>query len=277
MKYIVYKGTGGLFHNLWGLTQAIRVAKKCNHALIIDMQCHKPFGGKFSDFFELKNTHIKWCDTYDIMPEELVEDYKDKRAKAFGYLPDKTSPEYLSSIYTIDANKDVNVFFGPSEITNKSGISKHIKVNSTIHDMIATDNIVLQNKKYIAVHFRNTDIKNTIDFFYDKIQTVTLKYNIQTIYLATDDYYCKNMMETKFPNLEFIQKVNPSKDVHNIHYHHDNPWQQMYECLQDAYNILQSDIFIPSLNSSYSRAIIRMMKRKETFFPGVVSDTTLID
>lgn len=35
-KIIVYKGTGGLFHNLSGLTKSIDIAIENNYFLIID-------------------------------------------------------------------------------------------------------------------------------------------------------------------------------------------------------------------------------------------------
>ena len=53
-KYIVYKATGGLFHNLRGLTKAINIAIEKNNILIIDMDSHHAFGGNFNDYFNLE-------------------------------------------------------------------------------------------------------------------------------------------------------------------------------------------------------------------------------
>jgi len=85
-KYFIYKGTGGLFHNLGGLSESIRIAIEHNAILIIDMQSHRIFGGKFSDYFTITSDKLKYYDDYENIPPELIEDIKDKHAKQFGYL-----------------------------------------------------------------------------------------------------------------------------------------------------------------------------------------------
>ena len=46
-KIIVYKGTGGLFHNLSGLTKSIDIAIENNYFLIIDMKKTPSFRWNF--------------------------------------------------------------------------------------------------------------------------------------------------------------------------------------------------------------------------------------
>ena len=52
-KYIIYKGTGGLVHNLRGLSFAIKIAIEQKRILIIDMNKNPAFGTSFSRFFDV--------------------------------------------------------------------------------------------------------------------------------------------------------------------------------------------------------------------------------
>ena len=52
-------------------------------------------------------------------------------------------------------------------------------------------------------------------------------------------------------------------------------FKQMYECLQDVYYILLSDVFIPSRNSGFSKCIIEMINKEFTIFPDLISKTII--
>ena len=272
MKYFIYKGTGGLFHNLKGLSRAIQLSIEYKAILIIDMKIHRPFGGNFNDYFTLVSNELEYYDNYEKVPKELIENVKTKNAKFFGYYNKNITEHSLgfSSSYRIDQEKDVNVLYGACGFS----LSKVIKVNNQYFNNITSNNLPIK-ENYISVHFRNTDIKNEIDNFYLEIEKAVKKHNIYTLYLATDDYSFYENIHTKFPELQLIQKTQPLQNVKNLHYGTDNPKKQMYECLQDVYYILLSDVFIPSRNSGFSKCIIEMIKKKFTIFPDVISKTII--
>ena len=53
--------------------------------------------------------------------------------------------------------------------------------------------------------------------------------------------------------------------------------KQMYDCLVDIYYILLSDVFIPSTNSAFSKAIMGMIKGNFNMFPEILSKTIIED
>lgn len=263
MKYIIYKGSGGLFHNLRGLSHAIQLARDNNNILIIDMQSHVPFGGRFGDYFTMLPSNLVFYDNYDTVPEKITRVVKEGHAGIHGYAPDHGVPRR----YTIDHDKDYSIMYG----YQGGPVDPHIKVNESVFDRIKSDNRSI-DKKYISVHYRNTDIQNDSRAFCEKIKTAVNRHNIHVLYLATDDRKFKSKIETMLPQLEVIQKVNlPDKEIANLQTGTHDPQKQMYECLQDIYNIFTSDVFIPSMNSSFSQCIVEMIQLKRTLFPGVVS------
>ena len=268
-KIYVYKGTGGLFHNLKGLSSAVRQALQDNHILIIDMLIHRPFGGTFSEYFIINDTKLKYFDHYNSLPNYLNKDInmiKNKDAGTFGYFNEKKNKFKLGS------NRLVNVIYGFSHIC----INSSIQINSIINNKLLSEDAV--EGPYIAIHFRNTDIKNDIESFIPKIKIGIEMNNIHTIYLATDDYYSYDTLKTNFPLINIVRKTYPPKDIPNLHYGsspEDNK-KQMYESIRDVYFILKSDLFIPSMNSSFSKSIVDIIHGRHEFFPGLISSTKII-
>ena len=289
-KYFIYKGTGGLFHNLSGLAESIELAIKHNAILIIDMQSHRIFGGKFSDYFTINNDKLKYYDDYENIPHELIEDIKDKQASNFGYMKKQ---------YTINHGQQLNILYGcgkwktrySGELDAYAHFEKHllgtvshhpiqdIKVSNLIFNKIKSENNI--DKKYLSVHFRNTDLKrlsflNDESLFFDKIKTTLKTYDIDTVYIASDDSAFYDNFSKMFKHIKMIRKTHPPAGIENLHYTAPDSKKQMYECLQDVYNILNSTMFIPSLNSGLSIRIIDMINNKYTIFPGVISKTKIL-
>ena len=51
-NYLIYKGSGGFFHCLGGLINAIDIAEKNNCILVIDIKNHKGVGIHLTEFFK---------------------------------------------------------------------------------------------------------------------------------------------------------------------------------------------------------------------------------
>jgi hypothetical protein len=269
-KYFIYKGTGGLFHNLGGLTESIRLAIEHNAILIIDMQSHRIFGGKFSDYFTITSDKLKYYDDYENIPPKLIEDIKDKHAKHFGYLNKEIlnpNDSKFKENYTI-THGQLNILYGCKNV-----LDKDIKVSNLIFDKIKRENNI--DNRYLSVHFRNTDCKNDEALFFQKIKTNLNTYNIDTVYIASDDSVFYDNFSKMFTHIKMIRKTYPPVGITNLHYTALDSKKQMYECLQDVYNILNSTIFIPSLNSGLSKRIIDMINNKYTIFPGLISKTKI--
>lgn len=261
MKYIVYKATGGLFHNLRGCERAIQLALEHDVILIIDMQSHVGWN-RFNDYFTVQSDDLKYYDNYDTVPH-YIENVETGRASRYGYNKHNNN-------YELNFKKDLNVVYGcQPKITPKL-----IKVNDEYFDKIKSNNPPI-NEKFIAVHFRNTDKKNDIKQLYMRVEKAVTKHNIHTLYLATDDSEAKIKLQKRFPQLKLIQKVNPPSNVKNIHYNHPCPETQMFESIQDLYNIFTSDVFIPSKNSAFSNCPEDMIRRGYTLFPGLVSNAII--
>ena len=259
INYFLYKGTGGLFHNLKGLSQAIRLSILNNVTLIIDMDCHSAFGGNFSDYFTIECNKLKYSCNYENIsfPQNL------KNIK-FGY-------NGKNSNYKIDYKKEINILYG----FFSGSVYEKMQVNPIYFKNIQSKNPIIKNK-YISVHFRNTDIKNDTNLFLKKIKNTLNKYiNIDTIYIASDCYEFYNIVQNKFPNINIIRKTFVEKNLKNLHYGCKDKKKQMYDCLVDVYYILLSDVFIPSLNSGMSKSIIHMIKDNYSIFPNILSKTII--
>ena len=262
IKYFVYKGTGGLFHNLCGLSKAIELSIKDDVTLIIDMDNHPGFMANFNDFFTIKCKKLKYSCNYESL--------------SFKHIKLKSVNEYIKrtgiwSNYKIDYNKKVNVLFGYYD----TFIYNKIQVQPLYFDKIQSQNQIIKNN-YISIHFRNSDKKNDINIFFNKIINVLDKYrNINTIYIASDDYDFYNEVEKKFSKINIIRKTFFEPGLKNLHYGVIDKKKQMYDCLVDIYYILLSDVFIPSLNSTMSKCIINMIKNNYYIFPNILSKTII--
>ena len=118
--------------------------------------------------------------------------------------------------------------------------------------------------KYISVHFRNTDMKNSIDDFINKIKNTSKNFKINNIFIATDDHQAFNKFKNSLLHLNFFQLSQPENlNGKNIHYHSTDKHKQIMNILIDIYMIIKSDYFIPSINSGVSKWIIHQRLNKE--------------
>jgi len=132
-KIYVYKGTGGLFHNLNGLSFAIKQALRDNRILIIDMDIHRPFGGTFSEYFIINDKKLKYFDHYNNLPHYLNKDInmiKNKNASEFGYRKDN-----IKNKYRLGSNRLVNVLYK----VGLKCINSSIQVNTIINNRLLSE------------------------------------------------------------------------------------------------------------------------------------------
>ena len=271
IKYFIYKGTGGLMHNLSGLSKAIQLSISNDVTLVIDMDKHRPFGGNFNDYFTIKCDKLKYQCNYENIP--LPQNLNN--IESIGTLGGIRVGDFFGKKknYNVDYEKEINILYG----CGVPGLYKEIQVNDVYFKKIQSNNQTIENK-YISVHFRNSDKKNDRELFLKKITNILNKYNhINTIYIASDDYYFYDIVQTTFPNINIIRKTFFEKNLKNLHHGSTDNKKQMYDCLVDIYYILLSDVFIPSLNSGMSKKIIDMIQSNYTIFPNIVSKTIIED
>jgi hypothetical protein len=264
MKYLVYKISGGLCHMLIQINNLIYLSKELNRFLIIDC-LGGAFQNDFNKYFSIPD--FKYVTNYDCLYEdnslnkELFEPYVNANVinSENGYVLNGKLID--STINSMKENNDEIIYCSCTE--NIRNIPWQIKANKNIVDKISTHKI---NGKYIGVHFRNTDAKNTLESFIPKIMEYSKQIN--TIYLGTDDYAAfdrlNKLLENKFKIIQYTKPFNAGGK--NIHYSNPNKDEVIMNALIDMYHLIYSTHFVPSLNSSFSRKIIEFKREGDNFF-----------
>ncbi len=267
--YLINKASGGLAHMLGGIYAASQRAKKSNRFLIIDCETHNACRHKFSDFFILVNE--EYSDDYSIIPPEYtfkehsVDEIKNTNLSKAG-----------RALYGMFGWSVQSKTFNPDEkIVIWSGTSgkkgnwhwPSLKVNQAILDKLNNETKITE--PYISIHFRNTDIRNKLKRFTNKIKIIVKRTKIKKVFLATDNAKTINAVKKLLPTLKIIQLSDPKPNVKNQHYASINKeecYNQIYGTLRDLYFIFQSKYFIPSRNSGLSRFIMMQIKKKDNIF-----------
>ena len=276
-KYIIYKGTGGLFHNLAGLTDAIRTAKDSNRILINDCFSHIRINYKyklnFEDYFVINDNTFIHYNNYDSVPKDIMfnEYCLDE---IINISPNKMIKfDYLYNDYNLSIiNNDQKII-----VYAKHGsiVDPNIKVNPYIFNKLNLEEKI--NEKYLSIHYRNTDMKHDINRFIIRARLVFNKTNIKILYLASDDNSAFNIFKSNFPDIKIIRKTIPDNTKKGgLHYISEDKDKQMYECLRDVYYILHSYIFIPSPYSAFSKNIMYMVCSKDSIFPNLKCSPLLL-
>jgi len=264
-KYIIYKATGGLTHMIGGLSNTIRLCKENrNNKLIIDCESHAAYKQKFSDWFNIKDNSLCYTEDYSIIPKHLK----------FGGIPvsalPKINPVYNNGCYYIaDKNVSTKKLCSELEVVACSytpPFNRNIKIINAIAQQLLEYATPLK-EEYISVHFRNTDIKNDLTVFSNKIKACCDKNHIYTVYFATDDSTAFEQIKKLLPNYKIVQYSNPEYySGQNIHYNHPNKYELVKNLLVDMIMILRSKIFINSCNSGVSTWLCDMINNKYNIF-----------
>jgi hypothetical protein len=243
---------------LKGIHSCIQKAKETNTKLIIDTLNHSAFKMDFSSVFFIDDSSLNYSDAYDECP--VGDEIRKAPAK------------YVNGQYFI-GERNISIFDWDTTINDViiyAGAHgnlqmKNIKVVQKIKDDL--DNEKKIEEKYIAGHFRNTDMKHDINEFIDKVKETINKTGIKTFYLATDDSTARERIASELPvDITIVQNTVPPANIGNLHYGSKDKYKQVYECLRDFYFILGADEFIPSHKSGMSRLAIEMRKNKFSFF-----------
>jgi hypothetical protein len=281
-KYIIYKSSGGLTHYLKGLIKAYIIAIEQNRILVIDNDQESMNKLKFNDFFKFKQ-NINYIDNdYSLLPDDII--YKNKYNKTdivnskcvYKDYNKYYIYEYNSNLSIFNNHENLVIYCGPG-INTTSEILKYISINNTIMDKLNKSNKI--NNNYISIHYRNTDIKNNIDKYIDKVNQYNK--NINTLYLASDDYNAYETFKRILPNMNVIRYVIPNNNKgNNIHSNvitYEEAYKQMYETLLDMYMIFNSTYFIPSNNSGLSQFIKNNIQSEINIFNNMKSNCIVID
>jgi hypothetical protein len=256
-KYIIYKASGGLVHMLKGIHFCIQKAKETNRKLIIDCGNHSAFMMDFGRIFFIDDASLNYSDAYDECPVgDEIKNTPAKYIKGQYFIGERNI-----SIVDWDTHDDVIIYGG----AHGNLQMKNIKVVQKIRDEL--DNEKKIEGKYIAGHFRNTDMKHDINEFIHRVKETINKTGIKTFYLATDDSTARDLIASELPaDITIIQNTVPPANIGNLHYSSKDKYKQVYECLRDFYFILGAEEFIPSRKSGMSRLAMEMRKNKFSFF-----------
>jgi len=270
-KFLIYKGSGGMAHMLRGLGDCIKIARASKRYLVIDCKINKGFGCNFSEFFKINN--LEYSDNYEVIPKNLnykgknIDEIKKTKISAVK----KNYFIFDNLINRIDTNTDDDILIYGGTGSNKQIIG--LKIIPDIMKKLNSEPTI--NTKYIAVHFRNTDVRNSFVKFISKIKKQIKITKINTIYWSSDDCNSYDKMVKMIPEANFIRYTIPQKTKKNLHTETKDKYKQIYECLKDIYFILKSDYFIPSLNSGMS-LYIKLMIQDENMFD-IKSKTIILE
>jgi len=291
-KYIIYKGTGGLIHNLRGLSFAIKIAIEQKRILIIDMNKNPAFGTSFSRFFDVNIPGLVYFDNYNYIPTDLyyfeipLEVIKNSSIKwentdlYYFEIPKwENNVGYFLKTYivynrNISDKQQVVVYAGTGGTGDFHKYLFNIKINANYYRQLM-DEIPIKSK-YISVHFRNTDIQNNIYNYITKIQQIINKTGINNLYLATDDHNAYDIFKQNLKNVVIHRKNIPPKVEKNLHHEEKNKEKLFYSLILDMFFILKSDYFVPSINSGVSKILIQMIEKNKYFFPNMNSYTKIV-
>ncbi len=289
-KFIIYKSTGGMAHAISGLTYPMFIAKQHGRMLIVDTATGRGFlNDKFSNYFKILSKKINYSDNFSLLPEDIK--YKglnrEKLEKEAAYCHEDEQGNAFYSLgniknivsYPLEEKKytRIEVYASNTSINPKqiNLLLSTIKLNEKVYRKVKESAKPITGK-YIGVHYRNTDAKNDINEYVEKVRKLCKKKGISKVYLATDDFKAKPIFEEKLPELniisyshpfnleEFKKKVNFK--VRNIHYHDPDKERQTLECLIDYYMLMKSNFFILSPNSGFSLMINYMRIFNYSFF-----------
>ncbi len=274
-NYVIYKGTGGLIHMLCGLAYCLDWCQRNGHILIIDVISHQCYKHYLSDFFIISNEFKgSYNETYE-MDQTLkfhrisVNDIKNYPNVEVDRGLNNNTHKYMLDRFNIrvgldtyNRNDRIKVYAGPGSC-KPINVLKYFKVKPEILKIITNHPPIVD--QYIGVHFRNTDLKNNINEYINKIKLSCN--NINTVYLATDDYDAVNIFKTELPDKKIIMYVDPYKsDGKPIHYANDDKYNLIINLLTDVYYLEKSTIFIDSPLSLVSKLIKTSKENKKTIF-----------
>lgn len=248
---------------------AINLSIESNRTLIIDTS-YGAFSNDFNKYFEIPG--IEYYTNYNILKStKLFEKYEDyiiskvSYNKSVYYLKDKRIS--LTKEEILNSNEEI-LFFSMLGSTSWKPEFK-IKLKNEVLDKILKLKSITGN--YIGFHFRNTDRKNDLESL---VEVLKFRSNeIKQVYLSTDDYNGYNNLKILLgDDWKILQYIKPN-DYQGKNQHYSNPDKNMVimEALTDMFFLYNSQVFIPSTNSSFSKQVI-YFREKKLFFNIKIDD-----
>jgi hypothetical protein len=296
-KYLIFKGSGGLAHMLSGLSDAIKIASRTGRYLVIDCEAAPAFQNRFDKYFHIIGETLNYGCSYDELPDAL--EYQGMPLSQIKRLPAQWKEGHGYSVDTQDVSfrrdwlgrpttairdGDLTLCGGSSSASRKSlyylysllvaalkmsrpkkPVNKSIRVHDEIRSQIE-ERFDLEGE-YMALHFRNTDIRNDVAAFLPRIRSARDRHQIDRVVVATDDHSAMAQFSEALPEFRFFQYTIPDDfGGKNIHYHSSDKDKQIYDCLLDIFIMLNSSVFIPSMNSGLSMWVITMVEDGQNLF-----------
>ena len=270
-KFVILKGSGGLTHMLSSIIYTMKLAKKYNYFLIIDVANHDAFHVPFSDFFYLEQ--VEYSEDYNIIPDnykyydmtisECQHNNQFKFDSKYNYVYNEKYIINKSNVKKeIENEKDIAIYVGAGDFDFYI-MTKHIRINRNILNYVKSRQIY---SKYLGIHYRNTDLKTNFDLIVQQAQQ-KLKENkdINIIYFATDHFDSIKKFKNYFSNYIFIYYTIPYKNItKNIHYSNPNKKELHTNLLIDMYMLSYSTVFIGNMQSAIS-CWIQYMRNNKNF------------
>ena len=299
VRWIVYKGSGGLAHMLGGLSDAIKIAKRTRRHLVIDCRSAGAFQSSFDKYFYIEDEALSYSCSYEQIPDAAV--HRSGSVEALKEVPVvwRKGDRYFLNDEDVTivsdrlgrpsiAGSEADVVFcgGPGVGMFGEKPSLHTRLAALIltggsvdtakwnQDLMLQSTFVKQIKQdfriegdYIGLHFRNTDIENDISSYLPRLRAAIQKYSINRLAIATDDYKARSVFASALPEVDVVQLTSPgSFEGKNIHYHSEDKSKQIYECLLDIYMLVNSSVLVPSMNSGLSRWVVQMVEDRRNLF-----------
>jgi hypothetical protein len=272
MKYLVYKVTGGLSHMLAQINNCVNLSKHTGRYLIIDTY-YGSFQADFNDYFEIPD--FEYSTNYDILYNDesidntKLKQYVDNHAEWIEHWNIRLVDLNLSKSIKEIVNSNDDVVFCTSvndiptwELAELKRVNWNIKVKQEIVDSIKLNT---PDVEYVGVHFRNTDLTNNLDSLIEN----AVKLNNKNIYFATDDYFAfdelKNKLGDSFNIIQFTKPLKLKEGQGNIHYLVDDTHTMLMNTLIDMYHLSQAKYFIPSMNSAFSKMVLKLREEDDFF------------
>lgn len=284
-KYVIYKGSGGMCHMLFSIQGTMEDCVKNRYNIIIDTRKLKSFDGDFFKYFEIVNfpKDLTYSGKYDNTEGKM---YKGKELKYYN----DCSLKFVSGTQYTVVNKNKDKLFDISSSKFLKEIKEGNDVAMVTHNMKPfsrnnknyirvrkdiTKKIInrlpkeLKNKKYIGVHYRNTDIKTPKEQVMKKILETSKKTGIKNVYFATDDFNAYENFKEELKEINFYRSCIPIKlenGKNNIHYGTEDKKKVVMDCLTDLYALIKCDEFVGSNTSGMTNFIKIDRYRKESIF-----------
>lgn len=252
MKYLLFYSSSGLTHSLSGFAYCCEFIK--NNDYKYSLVVINPYT-EFLKYFNIRDKKI-------IITNNISDDVLFFNKYKYGQLKNKTYKYIDYNKYCIDYEdeKDIDLNLNLEEIKNDFDnlifcgpknlykINDYIVIKKEIFNVLKNINV----NNHLAVHFRNTDIKNNVNDFIKRINE-NLNDDIKYIYVATDDITAINCFNDNFKNYNI--NVNDERKNDKRNHFRDLDYDDFMILLKDIYICSKADIFIDSYNSGLSMFI----------------------